>query len=369
MPLIAFLYLILAVVPARSESAGTIPVTVRVDESQPEVSAILDLWQAYLNDHPERAGFHAMWDPSEVASYADPDFTRIWVYPNAGTIQFFKPLVLSVEKRGPRWEIRTLYSAHEARTDGPVSNPWAMQTVLTKNTAEGWVLCNSLPVRTASWERTRVGRVTFVYPADHHFDKQLATRSADFFGRLESTYALKPVQNVDFFITDNADELARIVGLDFVLARTEGRSNAANAQVFSARGDEWYPHELTHIAFRDFRPHLLLGEGIATFLGGSSGLILSDCYLRANEYFSHNPHTTMRDLLDNRFLGGSTLVYYTVGAAICQLLERRGGPSLLKRFMAQRFSTSDELLKAIATALDIEESQVLAQARGVMVSP
>jgi hypothetical protein len=367
MRLLPILCLIFAAVPAGSESTLTVPVTVRVDESQPEVSSILKIWRAYLNDHPERAGFHAKWNPAEVARYPDPDFTRAWVYPDAGTIQYFKPLVLSVEDRGSEWEIRTLYSARDAPTNGPVSNPWALQTVMARKTAEGWSLGNALPVRTASWNRTRVGRITFVYSSDHQFDTKLARSSAEFLGRLESRYALEPVPDVEFYITDNADELVRIVGLDFVLGPTEGRSNAANSQVFSARGDEWYPHELTHIAFREYRPHLLLGEGVATLHGGSSGLSLHECYVRVSEYFVQHPEATIGDVLENRFLGGTSLVYYTVGAAICQLVEDRGGPSLLRKLMLQRYPTSDELLAAVAKSLGIETSQVLTHALAAMV--
>lgn len=102
--------------------AETIPVqfTVRVDTTNADVGAVFRLWRDYLRSRPDSVRANPFWSEAEQRQYVDFDLSRKWVYPEPHLLRYFVPRVLSIEPRGDKFEIRTLYLAEgPAGTGGP----------------------------------------------------------------------------------------------------------------------------------------------------------------------------------------------------------------------------------------------------------
>src|SRR5207302_127122 len=70
-----------------------------------------------------------------------------------------------------------------------------------------WVLANALPRLTKDWERATIGRVTFVYPGSHRFDRSRAEGSARFVDSIAAAFDVPPPRGIRYYVAANLDEM------------------------------------------------------------------------------------------------------------------------------------------------------------------
>ena len=371
-----------------------LPITVRVDTTDADIKAVYDLWRRFLSSNPDSAIDSSLWNKKELKRYSDPYAARSWIYNSQNIIKSFPPLLLSIEKEGKFYAIRTLYYSQGLEDPYKSSNPWALQTMYArtvkikiknedkvkqidtlsqgkrvgyqspmpdslrkkKNSTE-YRLYDPLHVITNNWDKRRMGPIDYHFPHDYFFDRGVGLRMTKFIKHIRKKYDLPKVSPIEFYITRHQDEIAAAVGLDFILSPTSGRSNTPNAQVFSSLASEWYPHEITHILFRDFKPHFILNEGIATYLGGSMNRPFNSLVLDLAEFFEINDTITFQQILESPFLEGSTVTYYTVGAVLCKMAYQQGKAEKVRELLSSGVS-DDELYATIKQVLGINKQDV-----------
>ena len=372
-----------------------LPITVRVDTTDADIKAVYDLWRKFLSSRPDSAIDTSLWNKKELKRYSDPYAARSWLYNSENIIKSFSPLLLSIEKEGKFYAIRTLYYRESLEEPYKGSNPWALQTMFAKKVkikiekekvdslAQGrreaykapepdslkkkkdnkeYRLFDPLHVITNSWDKRRMGPIDYHFPHNFFFDRSVGLRMTKFIKTVRKKYNLPKVSPIEFYITRNQDEIAAAVGLDFILGPSAGRSNTPNAQVFSSLASEWYPHEITHILFRDFKPHFILNEGIATYLGGSMNRPFDSLTVDLDRFFASNDTTTFQQILDSPFYKGSTAIYYTVGAVLCKMAYQEGRAEKVKELLSSGVS-NDELYATIERVFRISKQDVTAAIR------
>ena len=376
-----------------------LPITVRVDTTDADIKAVYDLWRKFLSSRPDSAINSSLWNKKELKRYGEPYAARSWIYNSEQIIKSFPPLLLSIDKEGKFYAIRTLYYSEGLEEPYKSSNPWAMQTMYAKkvkikikNENEekemdslpqskrvGYVapksdrlrekkdsteyrLFDPLHVITDSWDKRRMGPIDYHFPHDYFFDRGVGLRMTRFIKHIRKKYGLPKVSPIEFYITRNQDEIAAAVGLDFILGSSAGRSNTPNAQVFSSLASEWYPHEITHLLFRDFKPHFILNEGIATYLGGSMNRPFDSLAVDLDQFFDSNDSITFQQILDSPYLEGSTAIYYTVGAVLCKMAYQEGKAEKVKELLSSGVA-DDELYATIERVLRIMKQDITAAIR------
>ena len=376
-----------------------LPITVRVDTTDADIKAVYDLWRKFLSSRPDSAIDRSLWNKKELKRYGEPYAARSWIYNSQNIINSFPPLLLSLEKEGKFYAIRTLYYSEGLEKQYKSSNPWALQTMYAKKVKikiknedeekkidtmpqgkrEGFVapepdslrkkkdsaeykLFDPLHVITDSWRNRRMGPIDYHFPHDYFFDRGVGLRMTKFIKSVRKKYDLPKVSPIEFYITRNQDEIAAALGLDFILGPSAGRSNTPNAQVFSSLASEWYPHEITHVLFRDFKPHFILNEGIATYLGGSMNRSFDSLAADLDQFFDSNDTISFQQILDSPYLEGSTAIYYTVGAVLCKMAYQEGRAEKVKELLSSGVS-DDELYVTIERVFRISKQDVTAAIR------
>ena len=372
-----------------------LPLTIRVDTTDADIKAVYDLWRKFLSSRPDSVIDTTLWNKKELKRYGDPYAARSWIYNSEHIIKSFPPLLLSIEKEGKFYAIRTLYYSEGLAEPYNSSNLWALQTMYAKKVkikikkekvdslAQGrreayeapepdslkkkkdkkkFRLFDPLHIITDSWDKRRMGPIDYHFPHDYFFDRGVGLRMTKFIKTVRKKYDLPKVSPIEFYITRNQDEIAAAVGLDFILRPSAGRSNTRNAQVFSSLASEWYPHEITHVLFRDFKPHFILNEGIATYLGGSMKLPFDSLAADLAQFFDSNETITFQQILDSPFLEGSTAIYYTVGAVLCKMAYQEGRAEKVKKLLSSGVS-NDELYATIERVLRISKQDITAAIR------
>lgn len=307
----------------------------RVDTSNKEIKEIAALWINYLNSKPDSLYNNPYWNQAEKSTFKDFDFSRAYLYPFSSNqlLRYFNPTILSIEKEGDYYGIRTIFSADGLDGDYRKSNPWCITKLYAIKEGDEWKLKNALPILTENWNRHKVGKITFIYPEHHPFNKKLARKASLFCNQISKAFQFPEWEPFDFYITENGDDLGKLLNFDFFFAGyTTGIAMNDNRMLLGGNGSEYYPHEFVHLIVPKFDRHQLIEEGFATWKGGQAGKTFEEsAKILANE-LSKNDSITFSDIL-NRKWGWEFAAFYTSGAILCNAVYEKGGVKIISLFL------------------------------------
>lgn len=304
-----------------------------VEENASPEREILALWRHYLTE-PSDSLRATLWSASERATGVGYDLVSAYVYQG-----FTKFTVVDLGRAaGPQqtYVIRTLVSAVQDSTLDV--RPLALYRVYATIEDGRWVLANALPRTTREWRREIVGKITFVYPPGHEFDRGCARATAAFADSLAKAFDLPEPDPLTYYFSDDLAETLRALGLEFFPLGGDpvgGRSNILQRHVYvaSSANQEGYRHEVAHIILAPVvssNTHGLVAEGLMTWTGGSAGLDYPDLLPALAHYLSDRPDLSLQVVLENPPQRRGTLdVGYSGIAVLCKMVfDGAGLPGL-----------------------------------------
>lgn len=328
----------------------------RVDTTKNEIKQIATLWSNYLNSEPDKISDNPYWNEEEKLKYKDFDLSRSLLYqsPSNQLLRHFKPKILSIEKEGEHYGIRTMYSADGLEGEYRKSDPWAIQKIYAVRENNQWRLKNSLPIVTANWNRKTIGKITFIYSPNHRFSPELAEKANEFCNQVKNEFLLPEWEPFEFYVTQSGDDLGRLLNFDFFFAGyTRGIGLNEERILLSGMGSEYYPHEFIHLIVPKFDRHRLIEEGFATWIGGQGGETFEESVkLFANE-LSKNDTVTFSDVLNENW-GWQYSAFYTTGAIFCNSAYEKGGVELVNELLKIP-NNSEKLIERLCLIYDIEQ--------------
>lgn len=331
----------------------------RVDTSNKEIKEIAGLWANYLNSIPDSLYNNPYWNNAEKAKYTGFDFSTPYLYqlPSKQLLSDYKPTILSIGKEGEYYGIRTIFSAEGLEEAYRKSNPWCITKLYAVKENGEWRLKNALPVITEKWTRKTIGKITFIYPQQHPFNNDLAIKANQFCNELSQAFKFPDWKPFEFYITESADEMGRLLNFDFYAAGyTTGIGMNDKRILLSGMGSEYYPHEFVHLILPEFKRHGLIEEGFATWKGGQNGKTFEEsAELLANE-LAKNDTVTFADILDRKW-GWQYAAFYTTGAIFCKAAYDKGGISLVKKLLATP-RNDEHLVETICSVFEIKRQDI-----------
>lgn len=331
----------------------------RVDTSKYEVKEIVALWTNYLSSNPDSIYNNPYWNEAEKKKYNDFDFTRaiIYQFPSTQILNNFKPTILSVEKEGENYAIRTLFIAEGLEGIYKKSNPWCITKLYAVKENNQWKLKNALPILTQNWKRKTIGKIAFIYPPEHQFNQKLAKKTLEFCDSVALKFHFPDWKPIDFYITKSGDEMGKLLGFDFYfIGYTTGMGMNDKRILLSGFDSEWYPHELVHLIVENKNRHSMIEEGFATLLGGTMEKTFEERAKILAQQLAINKTITFDDILTKRW-GWQYAAYYTTGAILCKLAYDKGGVMEVKKLL-DTAPNNDKLTQAISELFKINPSDV-----------
>lgn len=331
----------------------------RVDTSKQEINEIVTLWTNYLTSKPDSIYDNPYWNEAEKNKFKDFDMTRQFIYqfPSQQLLNYFKPTILSIEKEGDNYAIRTLFAAEGLKGIYRRSNPWCITKLYAGKENNQWKLKNALPVLTEKWERKTVGKITFIYPHSHQFNDTLAQKSNEFCNRIATEFQFPDWQPFDFYITDSGDELGKLLGFDFFFTGyTTGMGMNDKRILLSGFGSEWYPHEFIHLIVPNNERHGMINEGFATWLGGTMEKSFDERAKILAMQIARNDTITLLDVLNKKW-GWQYAAYYTTGAIFCKLAYDKNGIAGVKKLLDIP-PDNEKLSETICTLFKIDKTDL-----------
>ena len=330
----------------------------RVDTTQREIKEVAALWINYLNSKPDSLYDNPYWNNAEKIKFKKFDLSTPYMYqiPSQQLLNNYKPTILSIEKEGEHYGIRTIFSAEGLQGEYRKSNPWCITKLFAVKEDGKWGLKNALPIITDQWNKKTVGKITFIYPPHHKFNNDLATKASEFCNEITEKFKLPEWEPFDFYITDSGDELGKLLNFDFYYAGyTTGIGMNDNRILLSGLGSEYYPHEFIHLIVPKQARHWIIEEGFATWKGGQGGKTFEEsAELLANE-LAKNHTISFADILNKKW-GWQFSAFYTTGAILCNLAYEKGGVELVNELLKIP-NDSGKLIDNLCLILTIEKKE------------
>ncbi len=331
----------------------------RVDTTKGEIKEITELWINYLSSKPDSLYDNPYWNKEEKLKYKNFDFSIPYLYqfPSNQLLSYYKPTILSIEKEGDYYGIRTIFAADGLEGAYRKSNPWCITKLYAIKENGKWKLKNALPIITEKWEKKTIGKITFIYPPNHNFNEELAKKASLFCNKISEEYVFPQWKPFEFYITNSGDELGKLLNFDFSFAGyTTGIGMNENRMLLSGLGSEFYPHEFIHLIVPNIDRHSLIEEGFATWKGGQGGKKFEESASILASEINLNKTVTFIDVLNKKW-GWQYAAFYTTGAIFLKVAYDKGGIVLIKKFL-ETPDNSEKLIQTICSVFEIEEKEI-----------
>lgn len=308
-------------------------ITTRVDINDPIIRSAIYYWGSYIHSRYIDSIQSDNWIDCESGEKSE-DILDSWLPKGIESTQRLKVLILSAEKKTEFVTIRTLWFNTDTNTRLP--DPLAITNIdIVMNDTVGDGICNPLSRTTSQWKTRGVRGIKYIVKPEYKINYKAAERMMAFCDSLTALYDVADVDNCTFIITPTGDELAYLCGLEYFASPPKGLAYPNSKTLLSALGNEWYPHEMAHIIFRQFsNTHRFLYEGISVFTGGS----IYDSYRRLvskafNSIDDKDKGLSLTDIIENPVQ--QSLLYYALGGIVINKIYETGGSSAVKKFLSK----------------------------------
>ncbi|MFZ6052566.1 hypothetical protein [Halocola ammonii] len=339
-------------------------VSSRVDTSNSDVRAVIDLYENYYNSKPDSIYDNPYWNKKEKELYRDFDFSRASIFQgdmNAEKLfRYFSPFVMSVEPIGEKYQIRVLFSSPTTDPEYAGSKVWCIQKLNAIREGEKWVLENLIVELAKNWSTEKVGFIEYVFPTGHQFDRKEANRADQFCREMIERFNPDYNEAFKFFVTNSTDDMGLLENFDYYFVGiTTGK--AREGMILTAKGNEFYPHELIHklLPPNPNRAHVI-EEGLATFLGTRQDPMEYEQLMKklATDLREAPDKVNFKSVLSQSVSSNGYQTAYPAGAAICELVYEKSGDEGLIQLMKADTTTYKDIIKAVSSITELSEEEI-----------
>lgn len=267
------------------------------------------------------------WVPSEQQQWPCYALASLYLPDDA------KPEIVGITA-ADRGEYRVVTRFDSDSASSPLRSGTATMTVFAVRADGQWLFANALPRLTQAWTRDTVGAVVYVFGPGYPYDRARAERAVAFTDSIAGAFGVPPIERLTYYLTSSVDEVYRIMGLETPIkwGPVGGVAQPVNHQLFSGIPGvgEDYRHELAHVVLSQAvgRSLYFWSEGVATWLGGTTGLDFPSAAATFGKFLSQNPTVSLDAIMAGR---SPPAQLYPAGAVLALMVHERGGAEAIKR--------------------------------------
>lgn len=305
----------------------------RVDLGNVSVVRALDVWKLYVGTrYVDSAVYDGWYDP--FGDRFTEDMYDCWLPRGvSGTADLYS-VVLSAEPEDDYVVLRTLWYRRVAGDLYPATIAITRTYVLLGG--DGVVrLCNPVVMAMRGMKQRSVGGLSYVIDKDYKLNYAAAERMVDYCDSLSALYDVEDIRESYFVIARSRDELASLCGVEYFASPPIGLAYPKSRLMLSSLGNEWYPHEMAHIVFRQFSgSHPFLFEGLAVFVGGSINDSYKELIQKAGqELRQRKVQPELKEIMGNPV--AESLLYYAIAGLIIHRIYEAKGASGVKKLLTE----------------------------------
>jgi hypothetical protein len=331
-----------------------------------DVKEIYHLFKNYLESRPDSIYDNPYWNSREKverkganASIFYMAFYTLETTPKIIFKNNWKPFVLTIEKKNEaKYTLRIAFIRDTLTAD-------KILTIINVNAIKEnnhWVLENTLDDIVNSWNTKWYKNIKYVYPKTHIFNDTLAQKSVRFCDSVTALLQIKNVDTLNFYICDNPDELGLLHGFEYYyLNYATGMTNMNLHQIYSSKGNEFYPHEFVHMILNgitDDSMCYIIAEGFACFFG-ELNTPKYDWQIAslAKDYIANKTTYALDNLLNLSTENNSYPTAYPTGSIILEIVYEKKGYAGLRALANSNTLKPENIYKAIYTIIKLDKIQ------------
>ncbi len=340
----------------------------RVDTTDAEVNAVYHLFKNYMESRPDSIYDNPFWNEREKKANITGNvaifytaFYNLQATPKTIFGINWKPYILTIVKKNEsKYLLRiALIQDTSIYTSDKILTILNINAIKEKN---HWVLENTFSDIVNSWNSKQYKNINYVYPKTHVFNDSLAQKSEKYCDSIAALLHINMVDTFSFYICDNPDEMGLLFGYEFFyLEYTTGITVLWRNQIFSAKGNEYYPHEFFHMvskAGKGDTSNYLIQEGLACFLGERN----TDKYEwrivhLAQDYNSNKPTYTLTNLLMDSAQWNGYQTAYPTGSIIAEIVYDHKGHEGIRKLSEANTHRPENIYKTINTITGLNKIQ------------
>lgn len=305
----------------------------RVDLGNVSVVRALDVWKLYVGTrYVDSAVYDGWYDP--FGDRFTEDMYDCWLPKGvSGTADLYS-IVLSAEPEDDYVVLRTLWYRRVAGDLYPATIAITRTYVLLGGDGVAR-LCNPVVMAMRGMKQRSVGGLSYVIDKDYKLNYAAAERMVDYCDSLSALYDVEDIRESYFVIARSRDELASLCGVEYFASPPIGLAYPKSRLMLSSLGNEWYPHEMAHIVFRQFSgSHPFLFEGLAVFVGGSINDSYKELIQKAGqELRQRKVQPELKEIMGNPV--AESLLYYAIAGLIIHRMYEAKGASGVKKLLTE----------------------------------
>lgn len=221
-------------------------------------------------------------------------------------------------------------------------NPPIIQRYYAVLENDEWKLANAFSYDIAGWYTHETKYINYHFPRKSMFSEELAKKANQFCDSIICRFGYPPMkEKIEYYVCNGEFEVGEVLGYDhYIYGWALGKT--IQNKIISGNGTVYYPHEFVH--FIDDDPEARgrhIGEGFATWLGGSIGKDYSQlAQIFANKYMEN---------VDANFAWAwdSKLNKYTLGALLIDMVFDDKGDKGVLEFMTLPGKNAEETQNSI----------------------
>lgn len=305
----------------------------RVDLGNVSVVRALDVWKLYVGTrYVDSAVYDGWYDP--FGDRFTEDMYDCWLPKGvSGTADLYS-VVLSAEPEDDYVVLRTLWYRRVAGDLYPATIAITRTYVLLGGDGVAR-LCNPVVMAMRGMKQRSVGGLSYVIDKDYKLNYAAAERMVDYCDSLSALYDVEDIRESYFVIARSRDELASLCGVEYFASPPIGLAYPKSRLMLSSLGNEWYPHEMAHIVFRQFSgSHPFLFEGLAVYVGGSINDSYKELIQKAGqELRQRKVQPELKEIMGNPV--AESLLYYAIAGLIIHGIYEAKGASGVKKLLTE----------------------------------
>lgn len=307
-----------------------------VDTSRPDVREAVAFLQRYA----------ASFRKNEA-----PDFCRWFTPAQCRDYPIADPIIHAISSDGNTYRMADLATIFYARAasnyvhlktlfawqNDAVLSPFAITNHYVYRDAGGLRFHTELEQNAAQYKTVINGPIYYTFPAHLNFNQK---RSDSLLARMkafEREWGFKPAKPFRYFFAQDAQELARMKGLDFAIGSDEpnpsGYADDESRIIYCQGMGEGYLHEVLHLYLNPVYGRSPLNHGLIYYLAGGLGETFLQQLTRLDAYLKKFPETDLSGY--NKLVSKDRFLHidHAVNGLLCMLAYEKEGVYGVERLL------------------------------------
>lgn len=312
-----------------------------IDQQRDENERIIKALEGFLQSKNQSLTENEYWLSIDFDKFIYPYLDLYKIESSKYGDDFFRPTLMEIIPTDYKNKkvIKVAFIGHHPETQ---ENQLKYIFNLIANIDEERVLFSRyLDFATDSWERVPSESLTYIISPYKEVDYGEIQKQQEDIDHICQFFEVEPI-DISYYSCMHPKEIFEIRGFDYhpmmFLSETGGLADYGNI-VFSGNRSECYTHEIVHVYTKNLFPNIinLIDEGIATYIGGSSGFPYEWHRKKLSRFVMENPDIDFSDYMDpyeRVYYEEETSIPYLTAALICERTHRIYDKSGLIRLLS-----------------------------------